>query len=147
MTTAMIKLTTFFVSNMKERMIETAYLKPLYIWSVGVRTYVKDVMNAESVIPEKFTDFVRVLEMYCKTFEELKEAVDNGSDNIFDEEIMVIGSLRRNLSCQYKVLMNARQTLSAAYDGIFTIPESLPGIASMSANMREFNKSTTEIEL
>ncbi len=147
MTIAMVKLVTFFISNMTERILETTYLRPLYIWSVGTKRFVTDALKAGSVIPSEFASFVDTLEKYYEAFIALNEAVENDSDNFSEDEVTTIGTLRRDLSRQYMALMNARQTLSTIYNGIFLIPESLPGVESISFNMGEFAGATTEIGL
>lgn len=147
MTLEMVKLATFFISNMDERKEELTKLLPIYVWAVGTKKVIKDVINAEDEIPEAFSSFTTALTVYCAEISRIASDTAKNPDNISEEDIKHLAKVRDQIVDNYKILVSNIFTNSTICGGLLTptdadqckaavIGDELKEFIAATANMR-----------
>ena len=120
MTLEMVKLATFFISNMDERKEELVKLLPVYVWAVGTKQFIIDVLNAESEIPVEFIAFTDTLATYCKSMSNMANAIAKDPDGIAEECIQQLSRTRDQIVNNYKLLISNASAHSTICGGLLT---------------------------
>ena len=120
MTLEMVKLATFFISNMNERKEELVKLLPVYVWAVGTERFIKDVLNAESEIPEAFRSFTTALTVYCSTISKISSDTAKNPDSISEEDLSHLAKVRDQIVVDYKMLVSNASAHSTICGGLLT---------------------------
>ena len=143
MTLEMVKLATFFISNMNERKEELVKLLPVYVWAVGTEQFIKNVLNAEAEIPEAFGSFTTALTVYCGIISKISNDTAKNSDNISEEDLSHLAKVRDQIVVDYKMLVSNVSVHSTICGGLLTPTnvDSCKGTV-VSNDLREFVMET-----
>ena len=143
MTLEMVKLATFFISNMNERKEELVKLLPVYVWAVGTQQFIEHVLNAETEIPEAFRSSTTALTVYCSTISKISSDMAKNPDSISEEDLSHLAKVRDQIVVDYKMLVSNASAHSTICGGLLTPTDVDPCRETVISNdLRDFVTET-----